>query len=142
MQRSPIRRLHANGHVTLCLHTAYCWAHTEACDNGHAHIHCGHGARRVCADSRLTSAFSDGVCHLTAGIIPAQANGTLNWAAEQAEALILEVLRLDPQNPLALHLHIHLVEATGALRCGRIQEPSGKASRPCTQHLSKSAVIS
>ncbi len=48
-----------------------------------------------------------------------QANGTLNWAAEQAQALILEVLQTDPQNPLALHLHIHLVEATSAIRWAR-----------------------
>ena len=51
----------------------------------------------------------------------AQANGTLTWEAKQAEALILEVLRLDPQNALALHLYIHLVEATNPLRSVRLR---------------------
>ncbi|KAK9867780.1 hypothetical protein WJX84_008714 [Apatococcus fuscideae] len=58
-------------------------------------------------------------------------NGTLTWAAQQAHELILEVLHVQPHNPLALHLHMHLVEATSALRAEQLTaaEAEGSAER-------------
>ena len=42
----------------------------------------------------------------------------LRPAAREAERLIEEALRLDPRHALAVHLYIHISEASSPLRCG------------------------
>lgn len=43
-------------------------------------------------------------------------NGSLRPSASRAETLIHAALKLDPQNPLANHLLIHIAEASGTFR--------------------------
>ena len=42
---------------------------------------------------------------------------TLRGSAAAAEELINQALALDPKQPLALHLHIHIAEAASPQRC-------------------------
>ncbi len=50
---------------------------------------------------------------------PTQPDGSLAPTAAEAEALIGEALALDAGQPLALHLHIHLAEASSPQRSAR-----------------------
>jgi len=51
--------------------------------------------------------------------LPTQADGSLAPTAAEAEGLIGEALALDAVQPLALHLHIHLAEASSPMRSAR-----------------------
>ena len=65
----------------------------------------------------------------------------LRPSAAKAEALLGEVLAADPDNPLALHLHIHITEASApsrsVLTClQRTHTPKGKC---CTEAYAEQA---
>ena len=51
-------------------------------------------------------------------LLAAQDGDTLKGSAMKAEELINQALAIDPANPLALHLHIHIAEAASPQRCG------------------------
>ena len=54
--------------------------------------------------------------YLTAESACAVQPNVLRPTAAKAEALLGEVLAADPDNPLALHLHIHITEASAPSR--------------------------
>jgi hypothetical protein len=56
-----------------------------------------------------------------------QRDGQLYPEAKEAEDYILEALELDPENPLAHHLHIHVAEAGSPTGCA--------ISSPCIPRL-------
>ena len=60
--------------------------------------------------SKITSCFC--VCTKLFAMQP----GVLRENAAKAESLITHTLAGEPDNPLALHLHIHLSEASNPLR--------------------------
>lgn len=55
--------------------------------------------------------------------IPQQNEGLRPTAAE-AEGLIKQALQLDPSHPLAIHLYIHIAEASSPIKCDQNLAPS------------------
>ncbi|KAK9824022.1 hypothetical protein WJX72_007032 [[Myrmecia] bisecta] len=55
-------------------------------------------------------------------------DGVLRPTAEVAEKLLREVLEIEPLNPLALHLHIHIAEAASPLRDTPVTAARAEAS--------------
>jgi hypothetical protein len=54
---------------------------------------------------------------LEGGHAVSQEDKSLKETAQVAEELINRALSLDPKNALALHLHIHISEASSPQRC-------------------------
>ena len=52
-----------------------------------------------------------------ADLVNLQEGNELKESATSAEELINRALAVDPRNPLALHLHIHIAEAASPQRC-------------------------
>ena len=55
--------------------------------------------------------------------------------ARDAEALVLTALQLDPKQPLARHIHIHLAEAASPLRWLPAGAGQGVLRTPTNRHV-------
>ena len=68
---------------------------------------------------------------------PQDGGATLRESASAAEELINTALALDPQQPLALHLHIHIAEAASPQQWGSYLHSASFLSFTCAVHTAK-----